>query len=391
MSFRSVDVDEVIDPEFLEKKMNDNYDNDFDVSAFAVVSHQSCVLEYDQTGLVYPFMSPLESESTWIEYGDDRSVVAPAGPVGQLKEIMANLLKEPRVEVAISFAVLISCMLVAVSTFDNMPLQDEIVTTENFISAVFAVDFFGRWFSSSKDLGRHVFSLQFALDVVVVMFPLVFGLMPAIDKASLPLPAWMTSPSALINLELLRVLRLRRVFQDMETFVKFERALGIRSTLVQEWQLQLARVLFSLFTLLSVSAGMIYTAEHGVNPAIPDYFTALYFGLCTLSTLGFGDIVPITWQGKLVVCGSILAGVAIVPAQAGALVEALLKRQESKGRRPRTSGDRQELNGSYLPAAKGNDEDGRMVLETSYKCRSCGATMHWSSASFCWSCGEKLP
>jgi hypothetical protein len=227
----------------------------------------------------------------------------------------------------------------------------------------------------------------------------------------------MTSPSALINLELLRVLRLRRVFRDTASFLKFERALGIRTTGVKEWQLQLARVLLSLFTLLSVSTGLIYTAEHGVNPCITNYFTALYFGLVTLSTVGmfsycaslrlrahntlththifgllllptlcfmskgFGDIVPLTWQGKLVVCGSILAGVAVVPAQAGALVEALLARQDDSKKRVSKHNDQRSSK---------NGDDGRMILETSFECPSCGSTMHWSLANFCWSCGDKL-
>ena len=57
--------------------------------------------------------------------------------------------------------------------------------------------------------------------------------------------------------------------------------------IVQQWELQLARVLLSIFTLLSVPAGLIYTAEHMVNPAIDDYFTVLYLTLTTLTTVGF--------------------------------------------------------------------------------------------------------
>ena len=38
-----------------------------------------------------------------------------------------------------------------------------------------------------------------------------------------------------------------------------------------------------------------------------------YFGLTTLTTVGFGDITPITFQGRLVVMGSILVGIAVIP------------------------------------------------------------------------------
>lgn len=88
--------------------------------------------------------------------------------------------------------------------------------------------------------------------------------------------------------------------------------------------------MLSIYTLLSISTGLIYTAEEGVNPQIPDYFTALYFGLTTLTTVGFGDIVPVTFQGRLVVSLSILAGVAIIPVQAASLVEALIDYDKEK-------------------------------------------------------------
>ena len=85
----------------------------------------------------------------------------------------------------------------------------------------------------------------------------------------------------------------------MNTFSQFEMALGLPPQAIRPYQLQLARVLLSIFTLLSVSSGLIYTCEHDVNPEIPDYFAALYFGLTTLTTVGFGDITPITAGGRL--------------------------------------------------------------------------------------------
>ena len=70
-----------------------------------------------------------------------------------------------------------------------------------------------------------------------------------------------------------------------------------------------------------------------VNPKIPDFYTALYFGLTTLTTVGFGDIYPVTDQGRLVVSLSIIAGVAVVPVQLAALGEAVLMPESVKGDR----------------------------------------------------------
>jgi voltage-gated potassium channel Kch len=287
------------------------------------------------------------------------------------------------------------------------------------------------------------------VDIVAVILPLLFATQPSSFWAdSTFIPNWLTSSSGLINLRLLRILRLQRVLQDMDTFTKFEMALGISDSNVKAWQLQLARTVLSIFTLLSVSTGLIYTAEHDVNPNIPDYFTALYFGLTTLTTVGFGDITPVSWEGRLVVSGSILAGVAVIPAQAAVLVEALLARQEEQkaaqqarsqaansetgssdednflqqadtavlGASDSNSDSTATLTPTFDPirqevaaqAAKRrhtlvhggtstatNDNDnipsgGRMVLETEFACPACGVSMHWSSAKFCWSCGHKM-
>jgi hypothetical protein len=246
-----------------------------------------CAINLDD--LTAPFMTSMDSESTFLEYTED-GVCVPAGPVGQFKEDVANWLDQPIVEIAISIFVLFNSLLVAIGTVDFMiPFLDTIRHMQNLVGIVFLLDFMGRWISSSEDTGRHVFNPQFPTDILVVIFPLLVGLTPAAFWADTWLPDWLTSPSGLFNLELLRVLRLRRVLKDIKTFEKFERALGINFRgAVQEWQLQLARVLLSLFTLVSVSSGLIYTVEHDVNPGITNYFSALYFGLTTLTTVGFG-------------------------------------------------------------------------------------------------------
>ena len=67
-----------------------------------------------------------------------------------------------------------------------------------------------------------------------------------------------------------------------------------------------------MFTLLFISNGLIYNynAKHLSSPQLPDFFTALYFVLTSLTTVGFSDITPLTAEGRLVVSASILAGIA---------------------------------------------------------------------------------
>jgi voltage-gated potassium channel len=298
------------------------------------------------------------------------------------QKVIGAVLKEPRIEVAGTFLVLLSSLLVAVSTVNTVDLKTlaMIIRVENMVAYIFAIEFFVRWYAQFSWKGGFQYLTQplVVVDLFVVILPLIPLLIPNTAEAYDIFPSWLFSSSGIVNLRLLRVLRLQRVLTDIDTFADFQMALGIPQTEVKPYNLQLARVVLSIFTLLSISTGLIYSTEHAVNPDIPDYFTALYFGLTTLTTVGFGDITPITPEGKLVVSGSIMAGVAVIPFQAAALVEALLAREEYK-RKPSVK---------PMPPSTTTKNNSLVMLET--VCPNCEAGYHWASAEYCWSCGNQL-
>lgn len=298
---------------------------------------------------------------------------------------MFAYLSQPIIEVRIIGLVLLSCFLQAINTLDNIPaeMHQGIDMVDTFFVYIFAIEFFLRWWSAGRFQLRYLAKPLAAIDSVVVILPLILsGLLPIYEYGvmsgfipGVSLPAWLLSSSsansALLNLRLLRILKFQRVLTDQNTYMNFGMALGMKQTDVRPYQLQLVRVIISIFTLLSVSTGLIYTAENETNPMFSDYFTTLYFGLTTLTTVGFGDITPVTFQGRLVVMASILAGVIIIPAQAASLAEAYLDFQrEREGKR--LNGNKQNKVG-FKPA-----------------CPKCGVGFQRADASFCWNCGKQL-
>ena len=321
-----------------------------------------------------------------------------------------SILNEPIIEVAASAAVLLSTFLVALNTLNNLSPEAYSAINETLfgLNIIFALDFFVRWYAAGQFKLKYLTKPLALVDIFVVLLPLFLGsFMPMLDEmgvlgdTQIILALNFQDSSGLQVLLLLRVLRLKRVLTDINTFGRFEVALGLRPNDVRPYQLQLARVLLSIFTLLSVSSGLIYTCEHNVNPEIPDYFTALYFGLTTLTTVGYGDIVPMTFQGRLVVCGSILVGVAVLPAQAAKLVDAIIESQSDEG-----GGDRFRMPTKSLArvvrvesrATDGMGPSGKPIDISSIdegdvgriSCDQCGAYFHREDANFCWSCGERL-
>ncbi|MAZ50094.1 MAG: hypothetical protein CME65_16140 [Halobacteriovoraceae bacterium] len=60
-----------------------------------------------------------------------------------------------------------------------------------------------------------------------------------------------------------------------------------------------------------LSATLVYYLENGQNPKIQSFIDALWWSFSTTTTVGYGDITPITFEGKLVGIISMLIGVAI--------------------------------------------------------------------------------
>jgi len=326
-----------------------------------------------------------------------------------------NCIINPRAEILFTLLVLFSSLFTAIETLPSVSpdMMEVIYKFSKLFTYAFAIEFVLRFwatFRTNEPLYRYTFRPLVVVDFIVVILPL---LLPAMDGsaatiAGIIFPTWITSSSTLVNLRLLRILRLQRILEDMDTFAAFEEALGFPRGAIRPWQLQLARVLLTIFTLISVSTGLIYAAEHEANPAIPDYFTALYFGLTTLTTVGFGDITPITAEGRIVVCGSILAGVTIIPLQAASLVDALLDFQKERKQNkeqlkeavepPQQLPIKAGLHTGGVEQVVGEDDISRNLiklpsggmLDASRGCKKCQASFHWMGASFCWSCGEQF-
>jgi len=127
-------------------------------------------------------------------------------------------------------------------------------------------------------------------------------------------------------LRVFRVLRLVRLLQrdDFNRIMTF--FLGLRpGTVLPQYWLRIAQVVFTVFTVIWITAGLIYEAEFQANPEqFRNFFDALYFALTTLTTVGFGDITPVTSAGRVAVSAGILTGVLLIPTQLSALASSLL-------------------------------------------------------------------
>jgi len=76
--------------------------------------------------------------------------------------------------------------------------------------------------------------------------------------------------------------------------------------------------IFSLAMLL-FSSWMAYVAEHPTNKDFATFGDALWWGIVTLTTVGYGDIVPITQKGRIAGTALMLTGIATLGLISGTL------------------------------------------------------------------------
>ncbi len=119
-----------------------------------------------------------------------------------------------------------------------------------------------------------------------------------------------------VDLRFLRVMRLLRIFK----LTRYSQAMSTMLEVLKEEASALSAAAFILFILLVLSSSGIYFIEHDVQPehfgSIP---SAMWWAIVTLTTVGYGDVTPITNVGKLFGALIALIGVGMVALPTGIL------------------------------------------------------------------------
>jgi voltage-gated potassium channel len=82
---------------------------------------------------------------------------------------------------------------------------------------------------------------------------------------------------------------------------------------------QLGRVAIVALSVMVVGAVVAYYAEHPTNPGFATFGDSLWWSIVTLTTVGYGDIVPHTTPGRLDASAIMITGVSVLGILAGSL------------------------------------------------------------------------
>jgi voltage-gated potassium channel len=109
-----------------------------------------------------------------------------------------------------------------------------------------------------------------------------------------------------------RLLRLLRLLRLVRAFAGVYRALGHVGRIVNHRGLGL--LITAWLGVMVICSAALYLAENGVNAAIASPLDALWWGVVTLTTVGYGDVYPVTPEGRLAASILMLLGIGLFGA-----------------------------------------------------------------------------
>jgi voltage-gated potassium channel len=208
----------------------------------------------------------------------------------------------------IQFLIFTSLIAFTIETLPNnsIAIIEFLNVFELICVAIFTMEYFLRIYVAKKPL-KYIFSFYGVIDLLAI-FP--FYLRTAYDFRAL------------------RAFRVFRIFRTLK-LVRYNKALKrfhIAAGIVKE-EMILFLIVTSILIFLA-SAGIYYFE----NKAQPELFSSVlhsgWWAVVTLTTVGYGDVYPITAGGKIFTFFILLIGVGIVTIPAGLVASALSKARE---------------------------------------------------------------
>ena len=228
-----------------------------------------------------------------------------------------------------------------------------------------SVDFIGTTYFELLDLLEWIitilFSLEYIARIVCVKNPkaYIFSFYGIVDFLS-TIPKYLSlfvvgtnSLVAIRALRLLRVFRILKLTRYIGESTNFGRAL-------KRSRIKIAVFLSFVLVLCIILGTVMYLIEGGRDSGFSSIPRSVYWAIVTLTTVGYGDIAPVSSFGQLIASLIMILGYGIIAIPTG-IVTSEMTRSERKS-----------------------------IPKNTHSCIHCMASYHADDAKFCHKCGQEL-
>jgi voltage-gated potassium channel len=175
--------------------------------------------------------------------------------------------------------------------------------------SIFIVDYVLRLVTADIKLGRSVTSF--------FVYPITP--MAIVDLVSI-LPSLAPVNGSLKLLKLFRLLRTLKVLRSLK-FLRYSKSFDIIVSVFKKQKKVLSAVMTMAVAYIVVSALVIYNVE---PDSFKSFFEAVYWATVSLTTVGYGDIYPVTVIGRVITMASSIFGVAVIALPSGVITAGYL-------------------------------------------------------------------
>lgn len=179
--------------------------------------------------------------------------------------------------------------------------------------AIFIIDYILRLITADYRYNKHSITS-------FIRYP--FSPFAIIDVLSI-LPAFLPLNA---GLKLFRLLRLGKALRTLK-FLRYSKSFNIIMEVIHNQKKSLAAVCYLAFGYVLLSALIMYSVE---PESFENFFYAVYWSVVTLTTVGYGDIYPVSVIGRIVSMLSSFMGIAIVALPTGIITAGFMSELEHK-------------------------------------------------------------
>ncbi len=245
------------------------------------------------------------------------------------------------IDVFIIFLNLLICFIFVLETYQvsqqtrNLLWDIELITVFFFI-----VEYVIRLYVAPDRL-RHIFRIYSVIDLVAILPTLSLLIMPFFGLK--------------LDIRILRILRVVRVVRIFR-FLRFTSNEHFFFGSISRHMLEVVRLILTILIIFFIFSGVFLYIESSINPNLSTFGDSFYFTVVALTTVGFGDITPVSDTGRAAIVIMILSGIILIPYHASQIVKEWF----------------------YIS------------LKKEVICPQCGLRYHERDASHCKSCGHVI-
>lgn len=178
---------------------------------------------------------------------------------------------------------------------------------------ILTVDYVLRIYTADYKMGVKSYKAYFAYALTP---------MAIVDLLSIvPILGFLIKGSTFIGM--FRIFRVLRVFK----FARYSKVMVTITNVLKKVKSQLLAVLFLTAVYILASAMLMFQVE---PDSFPSFFDAVYWATVSITTIGYGDIIPVTITGRMITMISSLVGVAVIALPSGIITAAYMEEIKKK-------------------------------------------------------------